>query len=55
MNTDKTKAGEEILIPIGSVESCWFMRKEPAKMIDDGTIEDAKTMVGFLTWRNRKK
>jgi ADP-ribose pyrophosphatase len=36
------------------IETRWFKRKELAKMIAGGKIEDAKTMVGFLTWRHRK-
>ena len=36
------------------IEARWFKRKELARMIAEGEIEDAKTMVGFLTWRHRK-
>jgi ADP-ribose pyrophosphatase len=32
------------------IEARWFTRKELAEMIRNGKIEDAKTMVGFLTW-----
>jgi ADP-ribose pyrophosphatase len=48
------KAGEATPMDDERIETRWFKRKELAKMIDAGTIEDAKTMVGFLTWRNRK-
>jgi len=36
------------------IECRWFKRKELDKMIRDGKIEDGKTIVGFLTWSNRK-
>jgi ADP-ribose pyrophosphatase len=36
------------------IETRWFTPKELAKMIEDGKIEDAKTMIGFLTWRQRR-
>ena len=36
------------------IEAKWFKRKELAEMIESGKIEDAKTMVGYLTWRARK-
>jgi ribosomal protein L22 len=36
------------------IEVRWFKRKEIAQMIAGGKIEDAKTIVGFLTWRHRK-
>jgi ADP-ribose pyrophosphatase len=34
------------------IETRWFTRKEVAEMIRGGKIQDAKTMVGFLIWRN---
>jgi ADP-ribose pyrophosphatase len=49
------QAGEATPMDDERIETRWFKRKELAKMISDGTIEDAKTMVGFLTWRHRKK
>jgi hypothetical protein len=36
------------------IEARWFKRKELAEMIAEGKVEDAKTIVGFLTWRHRK-
>jgi ADP-ribose pyrophosphatase len=51
--TDLT-AGEATPMDDERIEARWFTRRELAKMIDDGKIEDAKTMVGFLTWRQRR-
>jgi ADP-ribose pyrophosphatase len=36
------------------IEARWFTRKEIAAMIRSGKIEDAKTMLGFMTWRQRR-
>jgi ADP-ribose pyrophosphatase len=36
------------------IEVRWFKRKELAKLIDDGKIEDGKTLIGFLRWRTMK-
>ena len=36
------------------IETAWFARKEIAEMIRGGKIQDAKTMVGFLTWTKGK-
>lgn len=33
------------------IETRWFTSRELAQMIDKGKIEDAKTIVGFLTWQ----
>lgn len=33
------------------IETRWFTPKELAAMIDKGSIEDAKTIVGFLSWQ----
>jgi ADP-ribose pyrophosphatase len=49
------KAGEATPMDDERIETRWFERKELGKMIDGGRIEDAKTMVGFLTWQSRKK
>jgi ADP-ribose pyrophosphatase len=48
------KAGEATPMDDERIEARWFKRKELARMIADGTIEDAKTIVGFLTWRHAK-
>ena len=34
------------------IETRWFTRKEVREMIAAAKIEDAKTMVGFLTWQD---
>ena len=31
------------------IETAWFTRKQIAQMIEKGEIQDAKTMIGFLT------
>jgi ADP-ribose pyrophosphatase len=36
------------------IEVRWFKKKELAQMIDEGKIEDGKTMIGFLRWRTMK-
>ena len=46
-------AGEATPMDDERIEARWFQRKELAHMIADGQIEDAKTIVGFLTWRHR--
>ena len=46
--------GEATPMDDEQIEARWFTRKEIAKMIADGEIEDGKTMIGFLTWRHRK-
>jgi ADP-ribose pyrophosphatase len=48
-------AGEATPMDDERIETRWFKRKELAKMIEGGKIEDAKTMVGFLMWRKKKK
>jgi ADP-ribose pyrophosphatase len=35
------------------IEARWFTAPEVDKMIRAGTIDDAKTIVGFLAWRSR--
>ena len=46
--------GEATPMDDEQIEARWFKRKELAKMIADGEIEDGKTLIGFLTWRHRK-
>ena len=36
------------------IETRWFTRRELARMIQRGKIEDAKTMIGFMTWCQRR-
>ncbi len=43
-------AGEATPMGDERIETKWFKKKEVAKMIDDGEIIDAKTMVGFYRW-----
>jgi hypothetical protein len=45
-------AGEATPMDDERIEARWFKRKELAGMIAEGKIEDAKTIVGFLTWRS---
>ncbi len=47
-------AGEATPMDDERIEARWFKRKELAGMISSGAIEDAKTIVGFLTWRHQK-
>jgi ADP-ribose pyrophosphatase len=47
-------AGEATPMDDERIEARWFKRKELAGMISSGAIEDAKTIVGFLTWRQKK-
>jgi len=36
------------------IECRWFARRELDEMIRNGTIEDGKTIIGFLTWMRYK-
>jgi ADP-ribose pyrophosphatase len=47
--TDLT-AGEATPMDDERIETRWFTSLELAKMIRTGQIEDAKTMIGFMTW-----
>jgi ADP-ribose pyrophosphatase len=42
------KAGEATPMEDERIETRWFTRKEVRKMIEEGKIEDAKTMLGFF-------
>jgi ADP-ribose pyrophosphatase len=46
-------AGEATPMEDERIETRWFSKKELAKMIRTGKIEDAKTIIGFLMWRRR--
>jgi ADP-ribose pyrophosphatase len=46
-------AGEATPMDDERIEACWYKKKELAKMIRTGKIEDAKTIIGFLTWNSR--
>jgi ADP-ribose pyrophosphatase len=47
-------AGEATPMEDERIEARWFKRKDLAKMIAQGEIEDGKTIIGFLTWRHKK-
>jgi ADP-ribose pyrophosphatase len=34
------------------IETRWFTTRELATLIREGKIEDAKTLIGFMTWRH---
>ena len=36
------------------IEVRWFPAREVRKMIDDGKIQDAKTMIGYYRWKQTK-
>jgi ADP-ribose pyrophosphatase len=50
--TDLT-AGEATPMDDERIETRWFTAKEVADMIATGKLEDAKTMIGYFTWRGR--
>jgi ADP-ribose pyrophosphatase len=37
------------------IECQWFKPKDIHAMIEDGKIEDAKTIIGYYTWKARKQ
>lgn len=47
-------AGEPHPMEDERIEVEWFKAKEIAAMIDKGKIRDAKTMIGYYTWKTRK-
>jgi ADP-ribose pyrophosphatase len=47
-------AGEATPMDDERIETRWFTRKELAEMIHGGKIDDAKTIIGFMTWRQRR-
>jgi ADP-ribose pyrophosphatase len=47
------KAGTATPMDDERIETRWYKRKELAKMIRTGKIEDAKTIIGFHTWNSR--
>jgi ADP-ribose pyrophosphatase len=51
--TDLT-AGEATPMEDERIEKQWFKKKELAKLIDEGKIEDGKTLLAFLLWRSRR-
>jgi ADP-ribose pyrophosphatase len=46
-------AGEATPMEDERIESRWFTRPELGRLIRDGKIEDAKTMIGFMMWDRR--
>ena len=48
--TDLT-AGKATPMDDERIEARWYKRKEVAAMIESGKIEDAKTIIGFYTWK----
>jgi ADP-ribose pyrophosphatase len=47
-------AGEATPMDDERIETRWFTPKEIAQMNQRGKNEDAKTMIGFTTWRQRR-
>ncbi|MGA7238449.1 MAG: NUDIX hydrolase [Bryobacteraceae bacterium] len=47
-------AGEATPMEDERIEAHWFKRKHVARMIDNGEIEDAKTIIGYYRWVARK-
>jgi ADP-ribose pyrophosphatase len=47
-------AGEPQPMEDERIEVSWFKGKEIAAMIENGKIRDAKTMIGYYTWKSRK-
>ena len=45
-------AGEATPMDDERIQTRWFSSRELLEMIRAGKIEDAKTMVGFFTWKN---
>jgi ADP-ribose pyrophosphatase len=43
-------AGEAAPMDDERIEAEWFKRKQVAKMIESGQIEDAKTLIGYYRW-----
>jgi ADP-ribose pyrophosphatase len=48
-------AGEATPMDDERIEARWFTRKELAEKIESGKIDDAKTLIGFLTWRSLRR
>jgi ADP-ribose pyrophosphatase len=48
-------AGEATPMDDERIETGWFKRKDIEEMIDDGDIDDAKTIVGFYRWLATRK
>ena len=48
-------AGEATPMDDERIEARWFKKKQVAEMIETGKIDDAKTIIGFLKWRSRRR
>jgi len=48
-------AGEATPMDDERIEARWFTKKELADLIEAGKIDDAKTLIGFLTWRSLRR
>ncbi|MGO9260861.1 MAG: NUDIX hydrolase [Bryobacteraceae bacterium] len=48
-------AGEAHPMDDERIEVGWFKGKEIAAMIENGKIDDAKTIVGYYTWKARRE
>jgi len=48
-------AGESSPMEDERIETRWFTAKELGDWIDSGKIMDAKTMIGYFTWKRRNK
>ena len=48
------KAGTATPMDDERIEAKWFPAKKLARMIAEGEIEDAKTMLGYFMWRKRR-
>jgi ADP-ribose pyrophosphatase len=47
-------AGEATPMDDERIEAQWFKRKQVGRMIEEGEIEDAKTIIGYYRWLARK-
>ena len=47
------KAGDAAPMEDERIECRWFSRKELTGMLEDGKIQDGKTIIGFRTWTAR--
>ena len=50
---EELTAGEATPMDDERIETRWFTKKELSEMIEAGKIDDAKTLIGFLSWRSR--
>lgn len=47
--------GEQHVMEDERIETRWFTSRELDKLIGDGKIPDAKTQIGFLTWKRHRR